>query len=206
MYRKAKIRVVVMLLASALVFLAGVLYLSLGRRFDIYDWKFGLLSVAFMVISLSVFSVYFREFYALFVAPRCPRCDGVLQVTEISLRGKTTFGELTLPPILDRVSECTLCQREHHHVFAKWNEAGTTAPIHLGDSFNLMIHNKASLMQLRRPAMTDEEIAKLYSSWDSYPKEPETTRKEWDALLKRLQREARAKNVEAGMIFPTEKT
>lgn len=205
MYRKAKIKAVVMLILSALVFVAAVLYLALSRRFDIYEWQYGLLSVALIFISISTFSVHFREFYALFIAPRCPRCDGVIQVSEVEVRGKTTLGQETLPPILDRITKCTLCRGEHHHVFAKRNEAGSIVPIHLGDSWMLAIHDRASRMRWLRPAMTDEEITELYAKWDSYPKKPETTRAEWEAMLKRLQQEARTKNIETGMIFPNEK-
>lgn len=206
MYRKAKVKVVVMLILSTLVFLAGVLYLALSRRFDIYDWRYGLLSVGLIFLSLSVFSVYFREFYALFLAPRCPRCDGVIQMSVVEVRGKTVFGKETLPPIRDKVIKCTLCQGEHHHIYAQRDEANTIAPIHLGDSWMLAIHDRASRMRWLRPAMTDEEIVDLYAKWDSHPKRPETTRAEWEAMLERLQQEARSKNIESGMVFPNEKT
>lgn len=205
MYRSAKRRAVTMLALSSVVFLAAVFYLIFSNQLGIYHWGFGLLSVALMIFSFSLFSVHFRDFYALYLAPRCPLCNGVTQVTEVEIRGKTTLGNETLPPILDRITRCTSCDGEHHHIFAKWNEAGTTAPIRIGDSFATIIHDRASRMRLLRPAMTDEEIVRLFSKWDSYPKQPETTRAEWEATLQRLQAEAHARNVASGMVFPNEK-
>ncbi len=206
MYKKAKVKAVTMLVGSTLVFLGALLYLGLGQHLGIYDWRFGLLSLALILFSISVFSVYFREYYALFIAPRCPRCDGVIQVSEIEVRGPTTLGKETLPPILDKITRCTFCQREHHQVYAKSSGAGTTGPIRLGESFMLMIHDRASRRSLLRPAMTDAELEEYYAKWDSYPKKPETTRAEWEAMLEQLQQEARSKNIESGMIFPNEKT
>ncbi|NLW17299.1 MAG: hypothetical protein GX033_06620 [Firmicutes bacterium] len=205
MYRRAKITTVIMLILSALVFLTAVFYLVFSNRLGIYHWGYGLLSVAVMLVSFSLFSIHFRNFYALFLAPRCPRCGGVTQVWEIEIRGKTILGSETFPPILDRITKCTECGGEHHHIFAKWNEAGTTAPIGVSDSFATIIHDRASRMRLLRPAMTDEQIDKLFSKWDSYPKQPETSRAEWEATLKRLQDEAHTKNVASGMVFPKEK-
>lgn len=205
MYRAAKTKAVFMLVASSLVFLAALIYLFFSNRWGIYHWGLGLLAVVFLLISLSLFSVYFRDFYTLYLAPRCPRCGGLLLVTEIEIKGKTTLDHEALPPILDRITQCTSCAGEHHHIYAKWNEAGTTAPIRLGDSFATIIHDRASRMRLLRPAMSDQEIELLFAEWDSFPKQPETTRAEWETTLQRLQAEAHAKNLANGMIFPDQK-
>ncbi len=205
MYKHAKIRVILSLIVSALVIILGVLYLALGSRFGIYDWRLGILSLLVILLSVSVFLTNYRDFKVLFLAQKCPACNGILKVFEIELKGKTTFGSLVMPPILDRVSKCTLCLKEHHDVYAKRDEAGTKAPIGLGDSFSLSIHTRASLQQLLRPNMTDAEIKQLHAQWDSYPKQPETTVEEWEAILADLKQEARAKNIEAGMVFDSDK-
>lgn len=216
MYEKEMRRVRLALVLSAVLIAAGAFYLVFGGRLNIYDWRLGIVMLVVILGSFAVFAVNYQAHTRLSSAARCPVCGGLLDVSEISLRGKTTVGQETqppitnlgretLPPILDRIHKCTLCQREHHHVYAKWDEAGTTAPIHMGISFDQSIHSRTSMMQLRRPNMTDEEIKALYEKWDSFPRNPPVTQEEWETTLAELQQEAEARNIEAGMVFPEDK-
>lgn len=205
MYRGAKIRAVTMLILSSLVFAAGLAYLAFSNALGIYRWQLGLASVAALFIAISVFSIYYKEYHALFIAARCPRCDGILQVTELEVSGAKVLDNETLPPIMDIITSCTNCKRQHHRVFAKWADVGPVSRQSWGDAVKGGIQHLSSIILLQRPGLNDQELATLFNNWESYPRKPQTTRAEWEATLERLQREAWAKNSAAGMIFPDDK-
>lgn len=205
MYKGAKIKAVVMLVLSTLVLLAAVAYLALGHSLGIYQWQFGLLAVASMFAAISVFSVYFKEFYALFIAPRCPRCTGTLAVSELEIHGEVTLDNETLPPIVDRMSRCTNCGGQHHNVYIDWSENNPAARQRWGESVRRIIYDKSSIILLQRFGLNDEELARLAANWNAYSKTPKKTRAEWESMVSRMQREASAKNRESGMVFPKDK-
>lgn len=205
MYKKAKTKAVVMLIVSSLVFLAAILYLALSRRFDIYEWQYGLLSAALIFVSIGIFSVYFKEFYALFIAPRCPRCTGTLAVSELEVHGEIILDNETLPPIVDRMSRCTNCDGLHHDVYPNWSENSPVARQRWGETVRRAIYDKSSIILLQRFGLNDEELAHLAANWNAYSQAPKKTRVEWESMVDRMQREAHAKNRASGMVFPKDK-
>lgn len=202
MYKVAKIRSVVMLILSTLLLLAAIAYLALGNSLGIYRWQLGLLAVASMFVAISVFSVYFKEFYALFIAPRCPRCTGTLAVTELEVHGEAILDDETLPPIVDRMSRCTNCGGLHHDVYPDWSENSPTARQRWGETVRRIIYDKSSVILLQRFGLNDEELTQLANNWNAYSLKPKQTRVEWESMLDRMQREAAAKNRDSGMVFP----
>jgi hypothetical protein len=176
----------------------AVTYSTLGKTIGIYDWRGGLLSVLAILISFARSAQLGIRWYKLRLAPTCPVCGGVFSVEEKTLRKSTMDGDDNLPTIVDRVSTCESCGRQHHRVYAATGESGLPLPMSITQSLGIMFDRK-SLMQRHFPGKTDAEIDQMLAELDALPRKPAMTRAEWEQLFRRLQQEAEAKNREQRM-------
>lgn len=179
-------------------------YLTIGRALGFYDWRGGIISVFAIVIVATQAIPVIARWQKLRLGPKCPVCGGLFSVSEKTLRGSTVNGTDTLAAVVDRVSTCESCGREHHHVHAATGESGPMVPITLRDSSAMLWHNRRSKYMRMYPGKTDAEIDKLLAELDAMPQVRSMTRPEWEKLLEQLQQEARAKNREQGMELPRE--
>lgn len=187
----------------ALALVAG-LYKTVGAALGIYDWRIGLVALLILVTAIINLILIATSWYRLRLAPACPVCGGLFSIKENSLRGSTVDGVDNLPSIIDRVSTCSACGREHHQVYAATGEVGAVLPITLQDSFSNVMFTQKSMLRQRYPGKSEAEIDQLIAQMESHEqsKPPAMTREEWERLLAKLQQEATMKNREQGMEFP----
>lgn len=184
-----------------LVIGAALFYRLVSPLLNLYDWRLGIASLVVVALAAGALITHYREFHKLKIARKCPVCGGLLDVSEQSLRGQTISGSDGFAPIVDRISTCIDCGRQHHDVYADWNQTGSFVPTSLNSSFSDVIETPRSIFQKRYPGKTNEEIDQLVAAWEAREKPRQTTREEWEAILKQFQDEAAARNLESGMVF-----
>lgn len=171
-------------------------YLVIGQAVGIYHWWGGVISLLVLVLAVSEAIPIAARWHKLRLAPKCPVCGGLFSVQEETLRPASADGVDTLSAIVDRVSTCESCGRQHHHVFAATGEPGPIVPPALPDAAGVLLYD-GRIRHLRLHAnKTDAEIEQLVSELDSRTQMPSMTRPEWEQLLRRSQQEANRKNRE----------
>lgn len=179
-------------------------YLVVGQALGFYHWWGGVISLLVLVLAVSEAIPIAARWHKLRLAPKCPVCGGLFSVQEETLRPASADGVDTLAAIVDRVSTCESCGRQHHHVFAATGEPGPIVPPALPDAAGVLLYD-GRIRHLRLHARkSDAEIEQLVSELDSRSHKPSMTRPEWEKLLARSQQEARRKNQEQGMELPRE--
>jgi hypothetical protein len=179
------------------------LYMTVGKTVGIYDWRAGAVALLVTVFAVSNLIMIGSRWYKLRVAPTCPVCGGLFSVKEKVLRESSLDGMDNLPGIIDRISTCTACGREHHHVYAAKAEVGTAIATDMRSASGLLWTSRKSELYRRYPGKSEEEIDRMIAEMEAYQQSKHSiTREEWVKLLEELQQQAELQNREQGMEFP----
>lgn len=116
-YLKEKLLHYSAVMASAILVCAIMLYLLISPVYGLYRWQYGFVAVISIAL-LGAFAYHQSRLYLYYVTGyKCPRCGGLVEMDEISILGSLKTDDGSVPPLIDRISTCTLCGRENHLVY-----------------------------------------------------------------------------------------
>lgn len=94
-----------------------MLYLSISPFYGLYSWQIGLVAAVCAAL-LGATAVHQARLYLYYVRGyKCPQCGGLVEMDEITLVGSVKTDDGSVPPLIDRISTCTLCGKENHLVY-----------------------------------------------------------------------------------------
>ncbi len=113
-YLKEKLLHYSSVMISAALICAIMLYLLISPFYGMYRWQYGFAAVIAVAI-LGAFIYHQARLYLYYVTGyKCPRCGGLVEMDEITLLGSVKTDDGSVPPLIDRISTCTLCGKENH--------------------------------------------------------------------------------------------